>query len=148
LYRDKSNPNYDEQASHFIEVCNQFENIKSFIHQDIDLALKLQADGVHLTSNQFDKIQKAKDTKLEVIISTHSHEEVLKAQEYGVDAVTYSPVFVSPNKGKAKGIEDLKELLCKCDTNIFALGGIVEDFQINQIKEIGVFGFASIRYFY
>ena len=27
LYRDKSNSNYDIQAAHFIEVCNQFNGI-------------------------------------------------------------------------------------------------------------------------
>ena len=32
LYRDKSNPNYHIKAEHFIEVCAQFQDIKSFIH--------------------------------------------------------------------------------------------------------------------
>ena len=148
LYRDKSNPNYDIQAAHFVEVCIQFEGIKSFIHQKVDLAKKLNAHGVHLNSKQFDEIKYAKNSGLEVIISTHSHQDVLKAQKLGADGVTYSPIFTSPGKGKPKGIDDLKELLNKTDLKVFALGGIIDSEQIEKIKETNAYGFASIRYFY
>ncbi len=147
LYRDKSNPNYNTQAVHFVEVCSRFENIKSFIHQDAELAKELGATGVHLTSKQFDKIRHAKSLGLEVIISTHTHEEVLKAKELGADAVTYSPIFASPGKGEPKGIDDLKELLDKCSINVFALGGVVDDSHVKMLEATKVYGFASIRYF-
>lgn len=148
LYRDKSNPKYDIQAKHFVEVCSKFKTIKSFIHQDINLAKKLNATGVHLTSTQFDKIKEAKDNNLEVIISTHTHEEVLKAQKLEVDVVTYSPIFASPNKGKPKGLDDLKTLLSTCKVKVFALGGIVDALHVEQLEETSVYGFASIRYFH
>lgn len=148
LYRDKSNPNYHIQAAHFVKVCNQFKVTKSFIHQDVDLANELGATGVHLTSQQFDKINYAKSLDLEVIISTHTHEEVLKAQELGADAVTYSPIFFSPNKGEPKGIDDLKELLKKCTIDVFALGGVVDKSQVKELENTEVYGFASIRFYY
>ncbi|MFT5662431.1 MAG: thiamine-phosphate pyrophosphorylase [Sulfurimonas sp.] len=147
LYRDKSNPNYEGQASHFVEVCKQSENIKSFIHQKVDLAKELNATGVHLTSLQFGEIIRAKAQGLEVIISTHTYAEVLQAQKLGADAVTYSPVFTSPNKGKPKGLEDLKELITKCNIKVFALGGIIKQEQLRLFKDIEIYGFASIRYF-
>lgn len=147
LYRDKSNTHYDTLASNFVEVCNQFESIKCFIHQKVDLAQKLGACGVHLTSQQFEGIGYAKELGLEVIISTHTHEEVLKAQKLGADYVTYSPIFASPDKSEPKGIDDLKELLKKCDIKIFALGGIVDSYHIESINKTGTYGFASIRYF-
>ncbi len=148
LYRDKSNPNYDIQAAHFVEVCKQFRDIKSFIHRDAKLAHKLGAIGVHFTSKQFDDIAEAKKLGLEVIISTHTHGEVIKAGELGADAVTYSPIFSSPGKGEAKGIDDLKKLLDMCDIKIFALGGIISDKEVKSINETQCYGFASIRYFY
>jgi len=147
LYRDKTNPDYDKSAKHFVELCESQENLKSFIHQKVDLAKELKATGVHLTSQQFDEIVHAKKLNLEVIISTHTHEEVLKAQVLGADAVTYSPIFASPNKGTPKGIEDLKELLSKCDINVFALGGIIDEEQVQLIEKVKPYGFASIRYF-
>ncbi len=148
LYRDKSNPNYDIQAAHFVEVCAQFVGVKGFIHSDVDLAKELNAVGIHLTSKQFDKIEYAKSLGLEVIVSTHTHEEVLNAQKLGANAVTYSPIFSSPGKSEPKGIDDLKELLSKCEIKVFALGGIVTQEQIQEIEQTSSYGFASIRYFY
>ncbi|MFA5453963.1 MAG: thiamine phosphate synthase [Sulfurimonas sp.] len=148
LYRDKSNQNYSVQAAHFVEVCSQLEGLKSFIHQHVDLAKELGASGVHLTSRQFGEIARAKEFGLEVIISTHTHEEVLQAQKLGADAVTYGPVFASPGKGEPKGMDDLKELLDKCNINVFALGGIVENVHVDMIEQSKAYGFASIRYFY
>ena len=148
LYRDKSNPNYDIQAAHFVEVCAQFVGVKGFIHSDVDLAKELNAVGVHLTSKQFDKIEYAKSLGLDVIVSTHTYEEVLEAQKLGADIVTYSPIFSSPGKSEPKGIDDLKELLNKCEIKVFALGGIVTQEQIQEIEQTSSYGFASIRYFY
>lgn len=148
LYRDKENLNYSKKAKDFIDICNEFGSVKSFIHRDVELAFELKATGVHLTSTQFEEIPHAKSKNLEVIISTHTHEEVLKAERLGADYVTYSPIFASPNKGEPKGIDDLKELLKKCNIKVFALGGIIDAGHLESINMCRVYGFASIRYFY
>lgn len=148
LYRDKSNPDYDAQAEYYVQVCSKFKNLKSFIHQKPVLAHSLGATGVHLTSKQFDEIKSAKKLGLEVIISTHTHDEVLKAQKLGADAVTYSPIFTSPDKGEPKGLDDLADIVAKTNIKIFALGGIIESKDVKKIQESGAYGFASIRYFY
>ena len=148
LFRDKTTSNYEPLAEIFVSVCKEFENLKSFLHQDIILAQKLHATGVHLTSTQFGEIAKAKENNLEVIVSTHTHEEVALAQKLGADAVTYSPIFFSPNKGEPKGIEDLKTLLAKSEIKVFALGGIISEEQIELLEETKSYGFASIRYFH
>jgi thiamine-phosphate pyrophosphorylase len=117
------------------------------LHGDYALADELKADGVHLTSAQFEDIAEAKKRGLYVVISTHTYEEALKAQKLGADAITYSPIFASPNKGEPKGLEDLKEIVAKIRVPIFALGGITTEEQIKAVEECGVYGFASIRYF-
>ena len=147
LYRDKENINYHVEALKFVKLCLEVKNLNCFLHQDVNLAKKLGATGVHLTSSQFEKIEYAKSLNLEVIISTHSFEEVQIAKDKGADYVTYSPIFSSPNKGKPKGIDNLKTLLQKTDMKIFALGGIVEQKEVDLIKKSGIYGFASIRYF-
>jgi thiamine-phosphate pyrophosphorylase len=129
-----------------VKICKQ-NGVKPFLHTDVDLAQRLQADGVHLTSTQFEKILHAKELGLEVIISTHTYDEVLKAQSLGADYVTYSPIFTTPDKGEPKGVDDLKVLLNKCTVKVFALGGIVEEQHVETVEKSGVFGFASIRYF-
>jgi len=148
LYRDKSNPNYATQAEHFVEVCSQFEGLKAIIHQDVALAFKLQAYGVHLTSTQFEEVEKAKELGLCVIISTHSEAEVMNAERVGADYVTYSPIFITPNKGEPKGIEELQRVLQGRRIKVFALGGIVRQEEVDAVEKTTAYGFASIRYFY
>jgi len=146
LLRDKDTSNYEALAEIFIATCKEC-GIKSFLHQDCKLTKKLKADGVHLTSQQFDKIKEAKSLGLEVIISTHLHTEVCSAKKLGADYVTYSPIFKTPNKGEPKGVEDLQKVLKECEIKVFALGGIVDAVHVKMIEESGAYGFASIRYF-
>jgi len=147
LFRDKENKNYATLASEFIKACNTFSGVKSFLHQEADMAKELGATGVHLTSQQFDKISYAKSLGLEVVISTHTFDEVRLAEEMGANAVTYSPIFFSPGKGTPKGIEDLKKVVESFSINIYALGGIIEEEQVQYIEKANAYGFASIRYF-
>jgi len=148
LYRDKSNPHYALQAEHFLDVCKNFYGVKAFLHQDYHLAAKLGATGVHLTSKQFGDITAAKALGLEVIISTHSEQEIEEAENLGADYVTFSPILSTPNKGEPKGIERLKEAVVMSKVKIFALGGIIEEKEVEMIREAEPYGFASIRYFY
>ncbi|MEA3374329.1 MAG: thiamine phosphate synthase [Campylobacterota bacterium] len=146
-FRDKSSGDYASLAAGFIKAAKAAGCGCVLLHGDVVLAEKLGADGVHLTSMQFDEIEKAKALGLYTVISTHTHEEVFRAAKMGADAVTYSPIFTTPNKGEPKGLEDLNELVGKISLNIFALGGITTPRQVQEIESTGVYGFASIRYF-
>jgi thiamine-phosphate pyrophosphorylase len=147
VYRNKEDEEYAKNAKLFVDTCREFESLKVYLHRDYLLASKLGADGVHLTSTQFDKVQYAKLKDLEVIISTHNLDEVKKAQNLGVDAVTYSPIFYSQNKGNPKGVKDLQDVVKSVDVKVFALGGITTKKEIDEVKKTGVYGFASIRFF-
>ncbi len=147
LYRDKQNPNYALYAKRFIENAQKYTFDKILLHSNVVLASKLNADGVHLTSVQFDEIQRAKELNLFVVISTHTPEEVQKAEQCGADMVTFSPIFSTPNKGRAKGVEALASLVAQSSIPIIALGGILSSDQIALCSRYGAVGFASIRYF-
>jgi thiamine-phosphate pyrophosphorylase len=147
LFRDKQTQQYNTLAKIFVETCGAYKIPKILLHSDYTLAYQLGAHGAHLTSTQFDSIKKAKALGLYVVISTHTHEEALKAEKLGADAITYSPIFTSPNKGEPKGLEDLKQIVDKIRIPIFALGGILTQEQINDVEASGAYGFASIRYF-
>ncbi|MGB3962351.1 MAG: thiamine phosphate synthase [Sulfurimonas sp.] len=147
LYRDKQNAGYKELAALFVFLCKKHK-IEAFLHGDALLAAAFGADGVHLTSQQYDAISKAKEQNILVGISAHTKEEVMQAQKLGASYVTYSPIFASPNKGEPKGVEALKEVLEVCSIEVFALGGIVDERQIKEIAQTNAAGFSSIRYFY
>ena len=147
VYRDKSTSNYKENAKLFLLKSKKLSFDKVLLHSDVDLAFKLKADGVHLTSKQFDKIKNAKALGLFVVISTHTIAEAKKAEELEADMITFSPIFSTPNKGEPKGVEMLRDLVSKLSIPIIALGGILTSKQIGLCRDSGADGFASIRYF-
>ncbi|MDD3344117.1 MAG: thiamine phosphate synthase, partial [Sulfurospirillaceae bacterium] len=145
--RDKVTSNYQDLATIISENRSLFADQKLYLHTHLDLAVALNFDGIHLPSNAIDDIVTAKTKGLEVIYSAHSLEDALKAQYFGADAVSISPIFATPNKGKPLGLEKLKEINDKITLNCFALGGIISQEHIDACEQAGVFGFASIRYF-
>jgi len=149
-FRDKETKDIKFLAKGCQKIAKEFHIEKVILNGNIPLALSLQYDGVHLTSTQFDEIKTAKSQGLYTIISCHSEEEVKKAKLLGADAVTYSPIYYKENKDKPKGCESLKNLVTKYqDENfkIIALGGIVNQQQIQEVQNTHCSGFASIRYF-
>jgi thiamine-phosphate pyrophosphorylase len=147
LYRDKENSQYSKCAKLFMEEAKKIGFEKILIHQDIDLACFVNADGVHLTSKQIEIIPKAKFFKLFTVVSTHSLSEVKEAERLGADMITFSPIYETPDKGKPKGIEALREIVSRVNIPVIALGGILTKEQIEECIKAGAKGFASIRYF-
>lgn len=145
--RDKVTSKYDDLAKILSENRTSFLGIKLYLHTHYELASAMNFDGVHLQSNQIHTIVVAKALGLEVIYSAHSLEDAFMAQKYGADAITISPIFATPNKGKPLGLENLKEINDKITINCFALGGIISQEQLDECEKAGVYGFASIRYF-
>ncbi|ATB69490.1 putative thiamine monophosphate synthase [Sulfurospirillum diekertiae] len=145
--RDKITSDYALLARAVVKSSLQDEKTKLYLHTDFRLAHDLGCDGVHLPSNALDVIEKAKALGLEVIASTHTFEEGKKAEKRGADAITFSPIFATPNKGKPLGLEKLKEINDRINIKCFALGGIINMEQVKACEEVGVYGFASIRFF-
>jgi thiamine-phosphate pyrophosphorylase len=147
-FRDKESSNFEELALVFVEVCKNYNIEKILINSDFKLAKKLNAHGVHLNSKQFEEIKEAKQLNLFTIISCHNSSDIKKAQEEKVNAITYSPIFKTPNKGEPLGIEKFKHILdLHKNINIIALGGIIDDTQTAIIAKTKAYAFASIRYF-
>ncbi len=147
VYRDKANDAYETFAEQFLAQAKNYSFDKILLHGTVELASKLTADGVHLRSNQFGEIAKAKRHNLFVVISCHTVDEAKKAEVLGADMITYSPIFATPNKGKPLGLGALKELQGIISLPIIALGGILTQEQIDACQVAGASGFASIRFF-
>mgnify|MGYP003571688403 CR=1 FL=1 len=145
-FRDKHSSNYEALARIFVRVCQKHNIQQVLLNENIALAKELKC-GVHLTSKQFELIKEAKQNDMYVVISCHDILQVEKAQKAFVNAVTYSPIFKTPNKGEPKGVPNLKKLLSIFDMNIIALGGIITQEHVTQISKTRAYGFASIRYF-
>lgn len=146
-FRDKTFINSKALSKSFVKISKKF-NIKTLINSSIEIAYDTGANGVHLTSNQIDLVNDAKNKGLYTICSTHNIQEVYKAFKLGADAITYSPIFSDKYSHKKKGILGLMELIEeKIPIKIFALGGIVSNKHIKLLQKYKIDGFASIRYF-
>ena len=145
VYRDKSASS--KHGVDFVKAAKVFGFEKIIIHGDPVLANAAGADGVHLSSLQLDEIADAKAMNLFVVVSTHTIEELKKAEALGADMATFSPIFYTPNKGLPVGLEMLKSATSQVNIPVLALGGILTQEQISACEISGACGFASIRYF-
>ncbi|MHB1679912.1 MAG: thiamine phosphate synthase [bacterium] len=115
------------------KIIEQYKDIYFFVNDRIDIALALEADGVHLNKNSI-PIKAIKEKYREIIIfySSHSYEEALDAEKNGADAITFSPIFKTKNQDFEQGLEPLKKIIDNTKIPVFALGGINN----NNIKAI------------
>jgi len=149
-FRDKRSINKKILAQTCLEIGRKYKVPKILINSEIELCNELGFDGIHLNSKQFEFLKNIKLKKLFTIISCHTEDEILLAKKYKSDAVTYSPIFFKKNKGKPKGLDNLKNIVSKYqkeDFLVIALGGITDVKNVKSIMQTGAKGFASIRYF-
>lgn len=97
------------------------------VNDRLDVALALDADGVHLgrASIRPDEARLALGDRV-VSCSVHDGDELERALRCGADAVVVSPVFPSPGKGVGIGLEALARFrsLVPADVALVALGGV------------------------
>lgn len=119
-----------------------------FINDRFDIALAVNADGVHLTQNSMPAgaVRKAVKKKLLIGVSAHSMKEAKDAEKGGADFITMGPVYRTPSKvkyGASVGLESLQEVCKKIKIPVFALGGVKGN-RIKKVMKTGVHGVAMI----
>lgn len=112
-------------------LCQQAK-IPFIVNDDIDLALAINADGVHIgqeDESAFLVREKIKDKILGV--SVHNFEEATLAMKAGADYFGVGPVFLTKTKADAKAVQGVKiiqELRAKgMTTPIVGIGGITPE---------------------
>ncbi len=142
-----------ELAEKIFAICQE-KSCKFLIGKDLELARKIEADGVHFSDLDFvDGFDNASVVagfarKFTISLSCHSLQSVQKAQNSGADVIFLSPIFATKSHANAKtlDLENLAEA-CKSSTKpIFALGGISEK-NLASIAKCGARGFGGIEIF-
>lgn len=121
---------------------------KLFVNDHVDVAVAVEADGVHLgrQSMPVDAVRKIVGSKMLIGASTHSVQETKEAAAGGADFVTYGPVFETPSKmqyGKPLGKSTIREAKYPISIPLFAVGGIKSG-NILQVIAAGADGVALI----
>lgn len=134
-----------ELAKNVVEVTRG-TGTRVLVNDRADIATATAADGVHLTSRSLsaDRIRKIVPPNFLIGVSTHSVDDVRLAAEHGADFVLFGPVFESPGKAEAAGMQKLAEV---CETSrvpVLAVGGIDKS-NMTDVLALGPAGFAAIR---
>ena len=121
---------------------------KLLINDRVDIAIAVDADGVHLPGSSFNPVDARRLVGRDRLLglSTHSEEDVIRAEREGADFVTFSPIYYTDSKaeyGEPQGLDRLKEVCKKVGIPVYALGGInVEN--VRDVMESGAGGVAMI----
>lgn len=116
-------------ARHVLQITQQY-NAKLIINSKVDLALKVGAHGVHLTSQQLamqqDKLGQFLAEKLIIAASCHHALDLRRAQDLGLDFVVLSPVNVTKSHDDAAtlGWQQFEKLIENYPLPVYALGGM------------------------
>lgn len=118
------------------------------LNDHLDLALAVQADGVHLGghSQPTEIVRERIGTDLLIGVSTHSNAEIVSAAKQGADFVTFGPVYATPSKasfGPPQGLNALSEACRISPLPVFALGGISAS-RATEVRQTGASGIALI----
>ncbi|WP_110111968.1 thiamine phosphate synthase [Bacillus sp. CGMCC 1.16541] len=135
-------------AKELQKLCKQY-HVPFIVNDDVELAIKLDADGVHIGQDdeQADVVRERIGTDKIVGVSTHTVEEVKKALADGADYVGIGPVFPTSTKEDAKGVQGttLIEEIRKHDIDvpIVGIGGITE-YNAPEVMRAGADGVSVI----
>jgi thiamine-phosphate pyrophosphorylase len=118
-----------------------------FINDRVDIAVAVDADGVHLTQKSMPPYAVRRfASRLIIGVSAHNLEEAMRAERHGADFITLGPVFQTPSKskyGKPLGLNALEEAVRHVHLPVFAIGGIKLD-QVHEVLDRGAAGIALI----
>jgi thiamine-phosphate pyrophosphorylase len=118
------------------------------INDRIDIALAVDADGVHLPSDSFPPMEARRllGAGRLIGVSTHSLDQAKSAEKEGADFIVFGPVFDTPSKrdyGLPLGIDALAKAVDSVGIPVFAIGGIGAD-AVPKLREAGARGVAVI----
>jgi len=127
-YREKykSTAEMYEEAVKLRKICR---NIIFLVNDRVDIALSINADGVHLGRDDmpYAVARKLLGKNKIIGLTVHSLKEAKEAQGVGADYIGVSPIFATKTKvdtGKPAGINLLKRIRKSISIPVVAIGGI------------------------
>ncbi len=130
-YREKEKTRreiYHESA--LLRDLTRSYNAVFIINDHADIALAVEADGVHLGQDDLPLTEARKIMGRRIIgISTHSIEQAQSAEAGGADYIGFGPIFHTSTKdaGAPKGVDIIRTIKQNISIPVVAIGGISID---------------------
>ncbi len=111
------------------------------INDDINLAMAINADGVHVGQDDAPVAEVKKRVGKKIVgYSSHDVEEAIAAEQAGADYVALGAIFPTPTKGVGHpicGLEQLKIVVNTVHIPVVAIGGIKRE-NLKSVLATGV----------
>lgn len=124
-----------QEALQIQKLCREYQ-VPLIINDNVKLAARLQADGVHVGQDDMDVKEVRRELGDQAIIgvSAHTCQQALLAQEGGADYLGVGAVFPTGTKSDATdvGLEGLAHICGQVAIPVVAIGGIHK----NNIKKL------------
>jgi thiamine-phosphate pyrophosphorylase len=145
--KDLSSRELYELAFELRKLTNRYD-ARLFINDRIDIALAVDADGVHLGLNSMPlhRVRRIVGSNKLIGLSCHNQVNAIMAQENGADFITFGPVYYTASKaqyGKPVGIEKLEVVSHLLQIPVLALGGIKKG-NIHEVMAAGASGISLV----
>lgn len=135
-----------EEALEIKKLCKE-KGVPFIINDNVDVALRCDADGVHVGQSDME----AQDVRAKlgadkiIGVSARTVEQAVKAEKMGADYLGVGAVFSTSTKLDAREVswETLKEICETVSIPVVAIGGITAD-NLSQLEGTGVDGVAVV----
>lgn len=121
--------------------------IPFLINDNVDIAVKVNADGVHIGQGDeaINEARKKLNKNKIIGLSAHTVEEAILAEKNGADYIGVGAVFNTSTKSDAASVDldTLRDICSSVNIPVVAIGGINED-NIIDLKGSGIDGIAII----
>ena len=135
-----------KEAIEISALCKQY-GVPFFINDNVDIAVKCHADGIHVGQEDMEAIQVRQRVGKDMIIgvSVHSVEEALEAVRNGADCLGVGAMFSTSTKTDVNILpkETLRAICDAVDIPVVAIGGIGKT-NISRLAGTGVDGVALV----
>jgi thiamine-phosphate pyrophosphorylase len=145
-YRDKYKTKLEKfKQCEIIRKLTLEYNVFFVVNDDVDIALAVESDGLHLGQDDLpiSNARKIVGDNMFIGVSTHSPTQALEAQKQGADYIGVGPIFKTLTKDNVcapVGFEYLKYCINNIKVHKVAIGGI----KLSNIKQICKFHPESI----
>ena len=144
--KELSEEDFLAEAKEIKALCSRY-HVPFFINDNVDVAIKCQADGIHVGQEDM----KASDVRAKVGdqmiigVSAHSVEEAVEAVKNGADCLGVGAMFATSTKADASVLpkETLRAICEAVDVPVVAIGGIGES-NILELAGTGADGVALV----
>lgn len=144
--KELSEAEFLKEAEKIKPLCRA-NDIPFIINDDVDVAVKCGADGIHIGQNDMaaEKVRQIIGNDMILGVSAQTPEQAVKAEEAGADYLGVGAVFPTSTKSDALSVsyETLKEICASVSIPVVAIGGICAE-NIKELSGSGIDGVALV----